>query len=209
MSRRLLLLGGGGHCRSVIDCVVSLNKYDKVGIVDYVDSTYLGIPTVGTDDDLETLYHCGWMEAFVTVGSIGDTSTRHKLFKLIKQIGFNIPIIVDPSAVVSQGTLISEGTFIGKNAVVNTGTVIGECSIVNTGAIIEHDCFIGAFSHISPGTVLCGEVNVGANSHIGAGSVVKQKVIVGNDVLVGAGSVLLNDLPDRVIAYGNPCKVVE
>lgn len=209
MGRQLLLLGGGGHCRSVIDSLISLKIYEKIGIVDSVNSTFLGVTTVGTDDDLETLFDSGWTEVFITVGSIGNTAVRKKLYKLIKKIGFTIPTIIDPTAAVAQGIVLKEGVYIGKKAVVNSGAEIGECSIINTGSIIEHDCSIGAFSHISPGAVLCGEVKVGSDSHIGAGSVVRQKIVVGDSVLVGAGSVLLSDLPDKTLAYGNPCKVVE
>lgn len=209
MANKLLLIGGGGHCRSVIDCVLSLGKYDDIGIVDNVDCSYQGITTVGTDDDLKELFHNGWGEAFITVGSIGDPTIRKRLFALIKDIGFEVPVIIDPSAIVAKDTLVREGVFVGKNSVINTGVVIDNCGIINTGSIIEHDCSIGAFSHISPGAVLCGEVKVGTDSHIGAGTVVKQNVVVGNSVLVGAGSVLLSNLPDGVIAYGNPCKVVD
>lgn len=209
MANKLLLLGGGGHCRSVIDCVLSLGKYDEIGIVDNKDCSHQGVTRVGTDDDLEELFQSGWSEAFITVGSIGDTSIRKRLFALIKRIGFEVPIIIDPTAIVAQDIIVNEGVFVGKNAVVNTGVVIENCGIVNTGSIVEHDCMIGAFSHISPGAILCGEVSVGADSHIGAGAVVKQSLSVGNNVLIGAGSVVLNDLPEGVVAYGNPCKVVE
>ncbi len=209
MGRKLLLIGGGGHCHSVLDSVVSLHIYDEIGIIDIVGNPYLGIPVIGTDDDVPRLFCEGWKEAFVTVGSVGDTSIRRKLFKMIKNIGLSCPNIIDPTAVVGKGVKIGEGTFIGKRAVINSGSVIGEGVIINTGAIIEHDCIIGAFSHISPGAVLCGQVNIGDDSHIGAGSIVRQLIKVGNNTLIGAGSVIVKDIPDNVKAYGNPCKVVE
>lgn len=205
---RLLLIGGGGHCRSVADSACRLNVYDEIGIIDYdVSATAPGISVVGTDDDLPDLFRKGWTDAFISVGSVGSTELRRKLYKKAKDIGFNIPSIADPSAQIATGTDVEEGVYIGKLAVVNTGSKIGKCAIINSGAIVEHDCKVGDFSHISPGGVLCGQVNVGSDSHIGAGAVVKQQTVIGDDVIIGAGSVVVKDILDKVTVYGNPCKV--
>lgn len=207
---RLLLIGGGGHCRSILDCVLSRGLYEKVGIVDFDQAaSALGIPVVGTDDDLPHLLNDGWTNAFISVGSVGSTGLRRKLYKMVKQIGFTIPGIIDPTAAVSRDVIIDEGVFIGKGAIVNTGSRIGTCAIINTGAIIEHDCKIGAFAHISPRATLCGQVNVGDDTHVGAGSVVRQGIKIGACSLLGVGSVVVKDIPDSVKAYGNPCRVVE
>lgn len=210
MKKRLLLVGGGGHCKSVIDSILASGAYEELGVVDKQETvTYQDVSFVGTDDDLAALYNDGWNEAFITVGSVGDTRLRRKLFNLIDDIGFVIPVIADPSAVIAEDAVIGRGTFIGKRAVVNSDCSIGEASIINTGAIIEHECLIGDFAHISPGAVLCGQVKIGSNSHIGAGSVVRQQIIIGKNVLTGVGSVIVCDLPDNIKAYGNPCKGVE
>ena len=206
--KKILLIGGGGHCHSVLDSILLSGIYDKIGIIDNIDSSVLDIPVVGTDDDIPRLKEAGWTDAFVTVGSIENTNLRHKLYDMVRRIGMNIPTIIDPSAIIARGTVISEGVFIGKRAVVNTGCRIGKCAIINTGAIVEHDCRVGDFSHISSGATICGQVNVGNDSHVGAGSVVRQQIIIGNCSLIGAGSVVVKDIPDAVKAYGNPCKVV-
>lgn len=209
MKKKLLLIGGGGHCHSVLDSVIATNIYDEIGIIDSVDCPCLNISVIGTDKDIPKLMADGWYSAIITVGSIQSTQIRRRLYKMVKKLGLLTPSIIDPTAIIAQGTTIKEGAFIGKRAIVNTGTVIGNCSIVNSGSIIEHDCEIGAFSHISPGTVLCGQVIVGADSHIGAGSVVRQQIKIGSNSLIGAGSVVVKDIPSNVKAYGNPCKVIE
>lgn len=209
MNNKLLLIGGGGHCHSIIDSVLSMHEYDDVGIVDYKEDGYQNIPVIGTDDDLPLLIKQGWKYAFISVGSVGDTNLRKHLYQLIKRIGFKVPSIIDPSAVVARGTAVGEGSFIGKNAVINAGAAVGKCAIINTGAVIEHDCNIGDFVHISPGAILCGHVNIGSDTHIGAGTVVRQQINIGSKVLVGAGSVVVKDIQDGVKAYGNPCKVVD
>lgn len=208
--KKLLLIGGGGHCRSVLDCVLSSNTYQKIGIIDNDPSaSTLGIAVIGSDDDLPKLKDAGWTDAFISVGSVGSTGLRHKLYQMVKDIGFTVPSIIDPSAMIARGVSMGEGVFIGKRVVVNTGSQIGNCSILNSGSIIEHDCMIGLFTHISPGATLCGQVTVGNDSHIGAGSVVRQGIRIGRQSLIGAGSVVVKDIPDNVRAYGNPCRVVE
>ena len=209
MIKKLLLIGGGGHCRSVLSSVLSLNQYDDIGIIDYTDTPILGIPVVGRDEDLPGFKQSGWTDAFITVGSIGNTGLRRRLYQMVLDAGFWVPSIIDTTAIVAGDALVEAGTFVGKGAIVSSGTKIRQCAIINTGAIIEHDCLIGEFSHISPGTVLCGQVVVGDRSHVGAGSVVRQQIEIGKDTLIGAGSVVVNNIPDQAKAYGNPCKVVE
>ena len=209
MNKKLLLIGGGGHCRSVLSSVLSLNEYEEIGIVDYADTSLLGVPVVGQDEDLPALKRAGWTDAFITIGSIGDTSLRRRLYQMVIDNGFTVPTVIDATAIIAQDARVAAGCYIGKGVILNSGSCIGKCAIINTGAIVEHDCLIGDFVHISPGTVLCGQVSIGNFSHIGAVSVVRQQIEIGNDVLVGAGSVVVSNIPDSVKAYGNPCKVVE
>lgn len=208
-NRKLLLIGGGGHCKSVLDSILSLDIYSDIGIIDKETVSLLDVSVVGSDQDLISLFQKGWTDAFVTVGSIGNTATRRKLFDMIKQIGFHVPSIVDNTAVVAKGTQIDEGCFIGKKVVINTGASLGKCAIVNTGAIVEHDCLVGDFSHISSGAILCGQVRIGHDSHVGAGSVVRQQISIGNNVIIGAGSVVVKNISDEATAYGNPCRSVQ
>lgn len=208
MNDKLLLIGGGGHCRSVLDSVLSAGSYDEIGIVDSGAVPCRGIDVVGVDDDLPSLFMDGWKYALVTVGSVGETKLRRHLYDLVRKQGFIIPYVADPSAIISADVVIGDGCFVGKRAVVNAGAGLGECCIINTGAIIEHDVKVGAFSHISPGAVLCGHVDVGSDAHIGAGSVVRQGIRIGRHALVGAGSVVVKDIPEGVKAFGNPCRVV-
>ena len=217
MEKKLLLIGGGGHCHSVLDSVLATKEYKQIGVVAKDQDNYIGLLSdsyvasylIGTDKDLPRLYDGGWKEAFITLGSVGSTKGRRVIFSVIKKIGFVMPIVVDPSAVVSDTAIVAPGVFVGKRAIVNTGSNIGVGAIVNTGSIIEHDCIIGDFAHISPGATLCGQVTVGEDSHIGAGSVIRQGISIGREALIGAGSVVVKNIPDNVKAYGNPCRMVE
>ncbi len=207
--RKLLLIGGGGHCHSVLDSVLSMGLFDVVGIVDNNGHSFLGVKVVGSDDDIPHLLRKGWTEAFITVGSVGNTNTRRKTYDLIKHYGIHIVTIIDPTATIARATDIAEGVFVGKHAIINTGTVVHKCAIINSGVIVEHDCEIGEFSHISPGVVLCGDVSIASDTHVGAGSILRQQIKIGNNTIIGAGSAVVKNIPANVKAYGNPCRVVE
>lgn len=215
-AKKILLLGAGGHCLSVLDSLLSSYDYQDIGIIDkkvesnkflgYTKKTIMGIPVIGHDEELELLFNNGYKEAFITVGSIGDVSLRKMLYKKVKEIGFEIPNIIDKTSVVSSKTSLGEGVYVGKKAVINANTNIGNLAIINTSAIVEHECELKDFVHIAPGAVLCGNVCIGSETHIGAGSVIKQGVHIGTKTIIGMGSVVLNNIKDNTIAYGNPCR---
>ncbi len=200
-----MLLGGGGHCSSVLDCLISTNNFDDVVILDSnmkIGSKVLDCSVVGDDSKLYDLKKAGFEYAFITVGSIKDTNVRRKLYRLVSSMEFKIPIVCDQSSKISEYANIGEGTFIGKNAVINANAIIGNHCIINTGSIIEHDCYVGDFSHVSVGAAICGNCKVGSDSFIGAGSTVIQGVTIGANVTVGAGSTVLHNIGDNVVVAG-------
>lgn len=212
MSNKILLVGGGGHCKSVLDSMLETKLYSEIGVIDKkenIGNKILDISIIGCDEELPNLYREGFKTAFVTVGSIGNPKIRIKLFNILEKIGFEIPNIIDTTAIVSDCAMLDKGIFVGKNAVINAGSFIHKGAIINTSTIIEHDCIVEEFAHIASGAVLCGEVRVGTNTHIGANSVIKQQTMIGSNTIVGMGSTVLADIREDVIAYGNPCKEVQ
>lgn len=212
MNEKLLLIGGGGHCKTVIEAIESKNHYNEIGIIDTknnIGKFILKQPIIGTDQDLKKLREQGYNHAFISMGSIGVPSKRMALYRLIKELQYYVPVIVDKAAHVSKYAIISEGAFVGKNVIVNADAMIGECVILNSGCIIEHDCRIGVFSHIAPGAVLSGNVMIGDEAHIGANSVIRQGSNIGKKTVIGIGSVVVNDIESDCVAVGNPCRKVE
>ena len=96
-----------------------------------------------------------------------------------------------------------------QGAIIQSCANIGKHCIINTGASIDHDCQIEDFVHISPGSVLCGNVTIGEGSWIGAGSTIIPGVKIGKWSIIGAGSIVTKDIPDKVLAYGNNCKIIK
>lgn len=207
--QELILLGGGGHCKVVIDTLLLEGEYKVVGITDLqekIGKKVAGVPIIGTDSALEDYYKRGVSFSFITAGSIGIPSLRITLFNLAKKIGFEFPNIVHPNATISKFAKIGKGNYIAPGVIINSGANIGNNCIINTGAVIDHDCEIGDFVHIAPGVVMSGGVEIGKYSHIGTGSSIVQNLKIGKNTIVGAGSVVVKDIGDNIVAYGNPCK---
>lgn len=211
MNKNILLIGGGGHCKSVLDSLLESDEYSQIGIIDTKQSmgnAVMGIPVIGCDDDIKDLFDQGYRHAFITLGSIGSPFLRVRLHDMLNEIGFEMPSIMDTTACISKNASLESGVFVGKRAVINAGALIKKCAIINTGAIIEHDCLIGEFAHIAPGAVIGGGVKIGQRTHIGSNTAVRQQIKIGEDSIIGMGSVVTKDIGDNVTAYGNPAREI-
>ena len=211
MSNSIILVGGGGHCKVIIDILKENNDYDEILISDLKENLgkeILGIKIEYTDDQLEDLYKKGYKNAFVSMGKVEINEQRKKLYEKIQNVGFKIPVIISKSAKISRYSEIGEGTLIGKNVVVNPGTKIGKNCIINTGSIIEHDCIIEDNVHIGPGAILSGGTHIGNNSFIGTGAIIIQNINISQDTLIGAGAVVIKDINELGVYVGNPVRKI-
>jgi len=212
MSNSIILVGGGGHCKVIIDILKENNDYDVILISDLKENLgkkILDVKIEYTDDQLKDLYKKGYKNAFVSIGKVKINEHRKKLFNKIKNIGFNVPVIVSKSAIISKYSGIGEGTLIGRTVVINPGTQIGKNCIINTGSIIEHDCIIEDNVHIGPGAILSGGTYVGNNSFIGTGAIIIQNVNISQDTLIGAGAVVVKDINESGVYVGNPARRIK
>lgn len=203
-SKNLVLVGGGGHCKSVIDVAESAG-YNILGILDLsnnVGNILLGYPIVGTDESI-----LEWSDKamfMITVGQIKYPNLRVNLFNKIMSAGAKFATIISPNAYVSKHAIIGEGTVVMHNSVVNAGAIIGKCCIINTFANIEHDARIGNFSHISTGAIVNGNCKVGSETFLGSQSVLVNNVEIIDGCVIGAGSLVLNNLKEKGVYTGNP-----
>jgi len=189
---KILLVGGGAHCRSIIDVIEKEGKFEIYGIIDVkekVGQEVLGYKIIGTDEDLPFLKKkCQY--ALVTIGQIRNYSLRESLFYSLKKTGFKLPPIISPLAYVSSHAKIGEGTVVMHYAIVNAGASIGKNCIINTRALIEHDCIVENHCHISTGAILNGGVVVRQCSFIGSGAVCREGIEIPEKSFVKAGSIV-------------------
>ncbi len=200
----LILLGGGGHCKSVIEAAESAG-YQIMGVLDMpedVGKEILSTKVIGTDDDIPR--YVDKVEFVITVGFIKNPVIRIKLFNRIKEAGGKLATVIASTAYVSKYAFIGEGTVVMHHAFVNAGAKVGDNVILNTFANIEHDAVIGDQCHISTGTMVNGDCKVGNNCFIGSQSVLANGIIVGDDIVVGAGSLVRKSILEKGIYSGNP-----
>ena len=182
----IILVGYGGHAKSVADTVERGKQYRIAGYTEIkpVDSRY---EYLGGDEALPEYYKSGIRNAVVCIGYLGKGSLRQKIYKYLKDIGFVLPVILDPSAIISSDVQIGEGTFVGKNAIINAGVKIGKMAIINTQSLVEHECIVSDFTHIAVSAVLCGQVHVGEAAFVGANATVIQERNIPAGKIVPAG----------------------
>ena len=209
MKKKLIVLGGGGHAKVVVDLIQQLDCFEVLGIVDVdknkIGSSILGVDIMGSD---EMLSEFPPKEVCLAngIGAVGSDSLHGKIFEKFSRRGYQFPVLSHPSAIVSSSVVMHEGVQIMAGSVVQAGVIVHKNAIINTRASVDHDCVIGSSVHIAPGVVLSGGVHIGANVHIGTGAVVIENIYIGESSLVGAGSVVICDVPSFVRVVGVPAK---
>ncbi len=201
--KKMILIGYGGHAESVADSIRQEGEYDIIGYTDVKKAKEtIAYPYLGEDNVLYNMYHKGVNNAVICIGYLGKTNIRDILYKKVKDIGFQLPVIVDRTAVLADNVFIGEGTYIGKGAIINAKSKVGKMCIINSGAVIEHESKIGDFTHVSVKAVLCGNVIVGDHTFIGANTTIIQGLEIGGYSNIGAGSIILRDVPKEMKLYG-------
>ena len=172
----LLLIGCGGHARSLIDLIESTSKWSIVGLVGLpgeVGSRVLGHPVIGSDIDFPKLrVRCE--SVILAVGQLPSPTLRKNLVAKLEHYQFQFPVLISPHAVVSRHTRLGPGTTIGHGAIINAGAVVGRHCIVNSSSLVEHDVAIGDYCHISTGALVNGSVRIGSGSFVGSGAVLRE-----------------------------------
>ena len=189
----ILLIGGGGHCKSVIDVIEQEGRFNIVGIVerpDFLETDVLGYQIIGNDSDLGDLAK-KYEYALITVGQIKSPSLRIKLFDLATKAGFTLPNIISPNAYVSKHSSIGKGVVVMHNAIVNANASIGDNCIINSKALIEHDCLISKHCHISTNATINGGVTVESGCFVGSGSTTKELITISENSFIKAGSLVI------------------
>ena len=206
----LVIWGASGHARVVADIVRLTGNYNIIGFLDSIDlsrkgSNFCGATILGGLEQLEPLRKENVRYIFL---GFGDCRARLTLSSVVKQFAFELVTIIHPRAVIAGDATIGSGSVIMAGVVINPGCTILDNAIINTSASIDHDSVISTGAHIGPGVTLGGGVTIGQGTWIGIGAVIKDKIKIGKNTIIGAGAVVLDDIPDGVVAYGVPAKII-
>lgn len=203
---KIIICGASGHAKVIIEVIEKQKKYEISGIFEdtpgMVGTKFMGYPVLGKIDDFN--------KNDKGIVAIGDNYVRHQVVERIKNINnkFQFICAIHPSAVIGKSVRIGEGTFIAAGTVINAHAVIGKHCIINTLSSIDHDVIFGDFSSAAPGSHIGGGSEIGAFSIISMGVNVIQGIKIGDGTLVGAGSTVIKDIPEGVLSYGTPAKVI-
>lgn len=206
--RPLILIGGGGHCKSVIEAAESCGMTIR-GILDlpeFLGKECLGYKVIGVDDDIP-LYveECDFV---VTLGFIKNPIPRIKLHQLVEKNGGKFATIIASTAHVSKDAKIADGTVVLHHSTVNAGAKIGKGCIINTAANIEHDVKICDYTHISTGAMINGDCTIGKGCFIGSGAVINNGIRITDNCIIGSGSLVHSDISYVGIYVGNPVRKI-
>lgn len=203
----LLILAAGGHSKVVAETALAAGVASRIAFLDdRALPPVLGWPVLGP---LDQALHASMQAEFTNaLVAIGDPAIRLHWLGLLKASGYQLPLLVHPSACISPSAQIGSGTVVFAKAAVQAQAQIGIGAILNTGCSVDHDARLADGVHVCPGARLAGEVRVGARSWIGIGASVIPQVRIGADVTVGAGAAVVRDLPDGVTAVGVPARVL-
>ena len=189
----IILIGGGGHCKSVIDVIEKEGQFKIAGIVDkpeFLGSDILGYSVIGNDSDLGNLAK-KYQYALITVGQIKSPLLRIKLFELAEKSGFTLPSIISPRAYISKHAMVGKGVVIMHDVLINANAKIGDNCIINSKVLIEHDCSISKHCHISTNATINGGVTVKPGCFIGSGAITKESIIIAKNSFIKAGSLVV------------------
>ena len=208
-----VVIGGGGHAKSLVDALQLQGVYSAVGITDSNQrlwgSSVLGVPVIGADDELPSLRRRGVEYFVIGVGSVSDNRQRKALFEGALALNLLPAIVVHPSAVTSPSAKLGGGTVVLAGAIVNADATVGENVIVNSGSLIEHDCMVGDHVHVCPGARIGGGGRLGTGSFIGTAASLKQGITVGDWATVAMGAVVLSDVGPGMTVMGIPARVMK
>lgn len=199
MNRKVMIIGGSGHAKSVMEIIRSRGDV-PVGILDdglAPGTQVLGVPVLGTVADYEAYLQ------YPFVIAVGNNSVRRHLAETLDVRWYTA---VHSRAAVSEYAKLGEGTVVMANASVNAAADVGRHCIINTGAVVEHDNVLEDFVHISPNAALGGGVEVGERTHIGIGACVRNHLRICEDCVVGAGAAVVKDIQEPGVYVGVPAR---
>ncbi len=206
-----IIFGAGGHGKVVLD-ILKTNDVEITGFLDDDESkhqtTFQNYPVLGG------LKYCQSNKSilgkkFQGIVALGTNRTRWFVFDQLKKIGM-IPVnAIHPKTVIATDVTVGQGNMIVAGVVINTGSQIGNNIIINTSCSIDHDNILEDHTQICPGAHLAGEVTIKENAFIGTGAIINPGVTIGANSVIGSGSVVLEDVPDDVVAVGNPVKIIK
>lgn len=202
-AKGLLILGFGGHARSVADVALA-SGLEQLCFID--DSAIPGErfgDFVVQRDWPDTL-----CEGWTVIVASGDDLCRERFGAQVRERGWPLATLIAPSATLGVGAQVGPGSFVGRQAHIGPMASVGAGCIINTGAVIEHESVVGDYTHVSVRATIAGRSHIGSHCYIGAGATVIDGVGVADGTVVGAGACVHRTLAVRGTYVGVPARLL-
>jgi UDP-perosamine 4-acetyltransferase len=208
MSERIIIVGAGGNARVLVDMIQRGGRFEIAGLIDDSPSRHgadvFGHQVLGGRELLASLQRDGVRYAVNAVGSAGVNDARNRVFADLVAMGFAMPQIVHPTAILGCEVEIGAGVLLMAGVIVNPGARLGANVLVNTGTVIEHDCVLEDDVFVGPGCALAGATHVGHGAFIGVGAKTIQGIHIGPRAVVAGGAMVIRDVPPAAMVAGVP-----
>jgi sugar O-acyltransferase (sialic acid O-acetyltransferase NeuD family) len=206
----MIIIGAKGFAKEVLEV---LHRHDMTGNLAFYDDVSPDAPAMlfgrfPVYRNLEQVADHFKTDRRFTIG-VGNPALRKTLSERFTAVGGELTSAVsDQAAIGSYGVTIGHGSNVLAGVSISNDVNIGAGCLMYYNVVVTHDCTVGDFVELSPSVTLLGRCQVGSFTHIGAGSIVLPDVKIGSNVIIGAGSLVTKDIPDNVLAYGHPAKVI-
>lgn len=203
-SERLLILGFGGHARSVADVAIACGFTELAFIEESAreGEDFLGHPVMA---QLAPFVGRDWQ----VFPAAGDNQKRSEQYARALELGFAVATLVSPRASLGVGATIAAGSFVGHLAHVGPMARVGQACIINTAALVEHECEIGDFCHVSIKAAVAGRTRIGRYSMLGAGATAIDRISLCGEVMIGAGAVVTRSIETPGTYVGVPARRIK
>lgn len=209
-NERLLIYCAGGLGRDVLKMARRMNREEPrwseiVFVDDYFKGEEMnGAPVWKFEDYLSR--RDAEHDAFVIAN--GERVYRKQIFEKLKETGCPLTTLVHPGVYLDENDHVGEGSVITEGNIFGGSITLGRSVYVSLACVIGHDAKLDDFVTLSHDVNISGSVHVGEGTYIGTGTVIRDEVKVGKNCIIGMGSLVTKDIPDGVVAYGAPCRVV-
>ena len=201
------IYGSGGCGREVRDIAELLGTWKEIVFIDDIaeEGMFKGIERMSFRSFIQRYNP----KSALVIIAVGEPKDREDLYNKVKEKGYSFANVIHPLAWISPLAKLGQGILIKAWAVISCDTIVEDNVRIETFVVVGHDCIVRRGCQLSPNVTMGGRSEIGSGTYIGINVPIKEDIRIGAGSVVGMGSVVLRDIPDNVIALGNPARAMK